>query len=255
MRLQHVSTKRRLLRALGFVLGIVCGCYTSPAVAGPPFVTDDPEPTEYRHWEIYSGFQYENEGAGGAFASVPFAEFNYGAMPNVQVSTSFSLDDDDTDLGPRYRFGGTEIGVKLRFVQESRDRPQIAFYPSVAIPAVCCEHAVTFLPVWLQKSSGAWTAFGGGGLYINRGPGMRDYTFVGGALERAVSPATILGAELFQQGPDTVGGTYTTSARLGMTTQIGSYHALLFSLGRSFHGENSFSAYASYEFALGPRKP
>ena len=23
------------------------------AWAGPPFVTDDPEPVEYRHWEIY----------------------------------------------------------------------------------------------------------------------------------------------------------------------------------------------------------
>jgi len=23
------------------------------AVAGPPFVTDDPEPVDYRHWEFY----------------------------------------------------------------------------------------------------------------------------------------------------------------------------------------------------------
>jgi hypothetical protein len=28
--------------------------FLSPvALAGPPFVTDDPEPVEYQHWEVY----------------------------------------------------------------------------------------------------------------------------------------------------------------------------------------------------------
>jgi hypothetical protein len=26
----------------------------SPAMAGPPYVSDDPEPTDYRHFEIYT---------------------------------------------------------------------------------------------------------------------------------------------------------------------------------------------------------
>ena len=26
---------------------------SSPASAGPPFITDDPEPTDYQHWELY----------------------------------------------------------------------------------------------------------------------------------------------------------------------------------------------------------
>ena len=28
--------------------------FARPAVAGPPYVSDDPEPTDYKHWEIYT---------------------------------------------------------------------------------------------------------------------------------------------------------------------------------------------------------
>ena len=224
---------------------------TSRAFAGPPYVTDDPEPTEYRHWEIYSGFQFENDGAGTTSASVPFAEFNYGAMPNVQTSIAMQLNVDDT--GPAHRgYGGTEFGIKTRFVQETSTRPQISFYPSVEMPALAGAHAVTLLPLWLQKSSGPWTAFGGAGEYFNSNPGMRDSTFVGGALERTLSPGTTVGAELYHQSADTIGAADTTAANVGMIAQVGTYHAILFSVGRALHGSTTFQAYASYEFALGP---
>jgi hypothetical protein len=35
-----------------------------PAIAGPPFVSDDPEPTEYQHFEIYTFNNGTNEYAG-----------------------------------------------------------------------------------------------------------------------------------------------------------------------------------------------
>jgi hypothetical protein len=51
-----------------------------------------------------------------------------------------------------------------------------------------------------------------------------------------------------------IGGTDTTAANLGMIAQLGKYHAILFSVGRALHGDDTFSAYASYEFALGPER-
>jgi hypothetical protein len=226
----------------------------SPVLAGPPFVTDDPEPTDYQHWEIYSGFTYENDGSGNTAASVPFAEFNYGAMPNVQVSFSTQLHDLNTGADGAAGYGGTEFGIKTRFVQESAGSPQVSFYPSVQISPVAGQRAVPFLPIWSQKSWGPWTAFGGGGVYLNSNPGMRDSTFVGGALERAISPGTTVGAELYHQSADTIGGSDTTAANVGMIAQLGKYHAILFSFGRSLHGDITSSAYASYEFALGPER-
>lgn len=51
-----------------------------PVLAGPPFVTDDPEPVEYRHWEVYLASQWEfnrDETAGTA----PHLEVNYASSP------------------------------------------------------------------------------------------------------------------------------------------------------------------------------
>jgi hypothetical protein len=211
----------------------------SASVAGPPYVTDDPVPTDYRGWEIYTGFQYENEGTGTIDASAPFAEFNYGAMPNVQTSASFSS-------------AQTEFGIKTRFVQESAGSPQISFYPSVQISSTPGAHVVTLLPIWLQKSYGPWTAFGGGGLYLNAGPVQRNYTFVGGALQRTLSPGTTIGVELYHQGADALTDRDTTATNLGAIFAVGAYHAVLLSFGRAVHGDDTFSAYGSYEFALGP---
>jgi hypothetical protein len=210
----------------------------SVAAAGPPYVTDDPVPTDYRNWEIYTGLLYENDGSGTVDALAPFAEFNYGAMPNVQVSASFS-----TAL--------SEFGIKTRFVQESSRSPQISFYPSVQIASTLGAHVVTLLPLWMQKSYGRWTAFGGGGVYLNAGPGQRDYSFVGGALQRTLSPGTTIGVELYHQGADTPGDRDTTATNVGAIFAVGSYHAILFSCGRALHGDDTFSAYGSYEFALG----
>ncbi len=211
----------------------------SAAVAGPPYVTDDPVPTDYRNWEIYTGYLYENGGDGTVVAGTPFAEFNYGAMPNVQVSATISS-------------ALNEFGIKTRFVQESSVSPQISFYPSIALGSAPGAHIVTLLPIWMQKSYGAWTAFGGGGVYLNAGPGQRDYTFVGGALQRTISPGTAIGAEIYHQGADTLADRDTTAANVGAIVRVGASHAILFSFGRALHGDDAFSAYGSYEFALGP---
>src|SRR5271155_3257761 len=52
--------------------------------AGPPFLTDDPEPVDYQHWEAYlftmgdhSGSVYNVEG--------PAVELNYGVLPDTQL--------------------------------------------------------------------------------------------------------------------------------------------------------------------------
>jgi hypothetical protein len=238
--------------ALAILFGLFAAVDASAAQAGPPYVTDDPVPTDYRNWEIYTGFTFENEGGGTVAATAPFAEFNYGALPNVQVSVTLPFEGDLAPGVRRYGYGTTDFGIKARFVQESEDRPQISFYPSIAIPPAG-GHVVTLLPLWLQKSSGRWTAFGGGGVYLNSAPGQRDFTFLGGALERTISPGTTIGAEMYHQSASAFGTPGMTAANIGVIAQLGDLHAILFSFGRALENNNTFSGYASYEFALGPR--
>ena len=54
------------------------------AWAGPPFITDDPEPVPLHHWEIYLASQAAHD-AGGWSGTSPHVEVNYGALPNLQL--------------------------------------------------------------------------------------------------------------------------------------------------------------------------
>jgi hypothetical protein len=53
------------------------------ALAGPPFRTDDPEPVEYQHWEIYLASQ--GSFGDGSEMTAPHVEINYGILPDVQL--------------------------------------------------------------------------------------------------------------------------------------------------------------------------
>jgi hypothetical protein len=58
-----------------------------PAIAGPPFVSDDPEPTEYQHFEIYTfnngtNTRENTEGETGV-------DFNYGAAPDLHLQRPY----------------------------------------------------------------------------------------------------------------------------------------------------------------------
>src|SRR5579863_6691086 len=61
-----------------------CAFAAAPAWAGPPFETDDPEPVELGHWEIYT-FSAGAIGSHDATGLGPSLEVNYGAAPNLQL--------------------------------------------------------------------------------------------------------------------------------------------------------------------------
>ena len=60
------------------------------AHAGPPFLTDDPEPTETGHWEIYAPL-FEAEGSGNDFQGSFGAEINYGPVKDVHLTFGLPL--------------------------------------------------------------------------------------------------------------------------------------------------------------------
>jgi hypothetical protein len=262
------SPVRRLLgRAIPTLILSLTLTQTIPgrAVAGPPFQTDDPEPTPYRHYEIYINSQFAHDGD-ILSGTLPALEVNYGLMPNVQFSVTGSLAGSHVAGEPwNLGFGDTEIALKMRFVQESAATPQIAFYPSVVIPADAklgtgAGPPKIFLPFWAQKSFGPWTISGGGGFWHNPGIGKRDYAFTGLALQRDLSENLSVGAEMFHSGASTtgasaIGDSASTGFSVGLIQGLGPYHKVLFSIGRGLSGTNVLSTYAAYELYLGPSSP
>ena len=60
----------------------------SSASAGPPFITDDPEPVDYLHWELYTFSLGTHAMRDTSGVVPPSCDCNYGVLPNVHMQTS-----------------------------------------------------------------------------------------------------------------------------------------------------------------------
>jgi hypothetical protein len=226
-------------------------------LAGPPFVTDDPEPVDYQHWEFYVASQ-DSKVAGDWSGTGPHLELNYGVFPDVQLHLIAPLAyDAPPDGNSHYGYGDTEIGVKYRFLQETNYLPQIGIFPLLELPTGSKSdnlgngHWVGFLPLWVQKSWGSWTAYGGGGYGINDLSGSKNWEFVGGVLQKQVLPNLALGAEVYYQtGYQTDFPNTATAFNVGLIYDFSERHHLLLSAGRSIDGPVDFQCYLAYQFTF-----
>jgi hypothetical protein len=224
------------------------------AYAGPPYQTDDPAPVDYRNYEMYLGTQVFN-GPGGVDESLPFFEFNYGPLPNVQFS--FIVPYTYTNTGPFTRgtwsTGGIQTGLKFRFIQETKTSPQVAIFPQITIPTSSGGLPQLLLPIWAQKTIDNSTIFGGGGW--ERNPGFGNLNFWSGGIADTYQFSKVMnaGVELFGNTAERVGERGSTMIDFGMNNDFSDIHSLVASIGTSFAGQRQFYLYAAYEWRLGPR--
>ncbi len=216
---------------------------TTRIVAGPPFLTDDPEPVEYRHWEAYLFGQGDHAGSGYTING-PAMELNYGVLPDTQLHlvvpvTTIGGGGDSTRSG----LGDTEFGVKYRFLHETSDRPQIGVFPMVELPTGDADRGLGNgrawfrLPLWVQKSWDPWTTYGGGGVVLNSAAGQRNYPFGGWLLQRDLGKHLTLGGEIFAQGADTDTDRGFAALNFGGTLKVTDHFDLLFTAGHSVAGD------------------
>jgi len=232
------STRARRLWA--WAIGAIAMLGASAAMAGPPYITDDPEPVELHHWEIYafSAGAFDGRGATG---QGPALEVNYGAAPNLQLHLIAPLAYDAPPGSPMTMgIGDTELGFKYRFVTPGKDDwfPQVGIFPLLEVPTgdarrgLGAGYVQGFIPVWIQKDLGKWTTYGGGGYWINPGPDNRNFWFAGWLLQRQVTDKLALGAEVFHTTSNQVGRPETTGFNLGGQYDFTDHYHLLFSAGQ-----------------------
>jgi Putative MetA-pathway of phenol degradation len=226
--------------------------------AGPPFVTDDPEPVEYQHGEFYLATQYAKD-RDVTSGTAPHFEFNYGVKPDVMVHliTPFAFAGQEGQ-SLEYGYGDTEVGIKYRFLNKQDFRFMVGTFPLVELPTGDSDKGLGagqtrfFMPLWLQKGWGAWQSYGGGGYWRNPGPGNKDYWFFGWQVQRDLSKELTLGAELFYNTKTSEDGKSRTGFNAGVMVNFTDDHHLLFSVGRDISGENNFSSYLAYQYTFGP---
>lgn len=210
------------------------------AHAGPPFVTDDPEPVEFRSWEINTAATGAWHG-GQASIGLPSVDINYGIAPDVQLHAQprYSI---ERDGETRKGIDDTEVGVKYRFYENKGDDRSfmLGIYPMYQLATGARRlgadrgtHGV-FLPLWAQYDRGPWTVYGGGGYRINHGADARNSTFTGVTVLRQLTGALQLGVEAFHETATASDARSTSGFNVGGARTLSPHLNLLFSAGRSF---------------------
>ena len=241
---------------LFFVLPLV----PFPALAGPPFLTDDPEPVEYKHWEIYVA-SISQEEHGGVNITAPHVEVNYGVAPDFQLHLIAPAEYvKPSGLPSHYGYGDTELGVKWRFFQDEETKFMVGTFPLLEIPTGAESRGLglggpqVFIPIWLQKGWGPWLTYGGGGYLNNPGSGRQNLWFFGWLLQRDLNEHLTIGGELFYGSPPDTGDERHFGFNLGSIINITENHHILLSAGTDMIGPASFYSYIAYQLTFGPEK-
>lgn len=244
----------------------------APAIclAGPPFQTDDPEPVDLGHYEFYifsavDGTPVETDPVGPAF------EFNWGVLPNTQLHAILSFGAIEPSNNPLYAPAGvgpsayglldTELGVKYRFLSQTKYRPEVGTFTMIEIPTGSYSKGLGVgkawykLPVWIQKDSGPWTTYGGGGYQVVHQVGYKSFPYAGWLLQRDLGDKWTLGGEVWYHAAEGVATPQTQSATM---FDFGGYYyfrkpafQLLFCLGHTLVGQSETYAYLGFYWTWG----
>lgn len=227
--------------------------WAGPALAGPPYVTDDPQPTDLGHWEIYNYVTWAR--TPGNSAGEGGLDLNYGGAKDLQLTlvipAAFQTGG-GLDLG----MGDIEAAAKYKVLhqKDGSPMPDVSVFPRLFLPTAPSRLGTgrvgLLLPVWAQKDFGKWSLFGGGGYQINPGPGQRNFWVSGAVLTRQFTDRFSLGAEVYHQTRDAADARDFTGVNLGMTYQLVKHWSLLAAGGpgvQNAHGQGQYQAYLALE--------
>jgi Putative MetA-pathway of phenol degradation len=237
---------------------VACATLTTSdfALAGPPFITDDPETVEYQHYEFYIASQQVST-RDGRSGTLPHLEFNYGAAPDLQLHIIVPYAFNNPVDGLRLRgVGDVELGAKYRFIHETGSLPMVGIFPIVVTHSGDADKGLgngrteVYLPVWLQKKWGKWKSYGGGGYWINRGANSKNHWSSGWQLQNDISKHLTLGGEIYHSTEQVAGEGSSTGFNVGGYYNFDKHNHLLFSAGRGLTNAdrtNKLSAYVAYQ--------
>ena len=251
-----------LVIRLGLAAILILSACRLEAQAGPPFQTDDPTPVDLGHYEFYifgtaDGTPVEYDSTGPAF------EFNWGAIPNIQLHAILPFGAAVPTNNPVYAPNGTgpsafgltdmELGVKYGFIKQTPHRPQIGSFTMFEMPTGNSNKGLGVgkvwykLPLWAEKEFRSWSLVGGLGYAVVPQTGYRDYLYGGYLVKKVVNERLELSAEVFSHAKEGVATAQTQASTL--IDAGGYYHfktpglQLLFAYGHSVAGQTENYGY------------
>ena len=218
------------------------------AHAGPPFVTDDPEPPPPGGWEINVPFILEHT-PGATEMDAPLFDLNYG-LPNIQLKLEFPIEVLHEDKNGTVAGAGDLLaGVKWRFFNDEKAQFQLGTYPQVLVPTgnhargLGQGRAAFVLPFLAQKNWEKWTLYGNVGFWWQTAHESRNYFYAGVVLEREINEQLEVGIELFGNSPKEHGNRSDVAFNIGGTWKLAKHFNLLFAAGRDIVGDTHAMGY------------
>jgi hypothetical protein len=225
------------------------------ASGGPPYVTDDPQPTDFKHYEVY--FFDGGTAISAGTSSQAGIDFNYGGLPNLQLTAVIPVEFDDPLEGDSaHGLTNLQLAAKYRFLQAQDIGWDVSVFPRVFLPStttrVGTRYTSLLVPIWVEKDwdQGRWSTFGGGGCALNHGADATDYCILGWVLTRKVTEALQLGAEIYHQGADSRGGKASTGLGAGLTYDLNDHFHLMGSIGPGVQNAAAANLYTWYAALL-----
>jgi hypothetical protein len=239
----YILNKKRL-----FIFCLIILLPHQISFGGPPFDTDDPEPVNFKHWEYYIS-SINNHQQSVWSGTSPHFEINYGLVPNVQVHLLMPMNYFfSRHQGSGFGYADTEFGIKYRFVKETENSPQIGTFPIIEIPTIKNNEfsdgkTKIYLPVWMQKSWGKLTTYGGAGYWINPGAGNKNWIFSGWEIQYDFSKTLTLGGEIYYHTASTSDTRSEMGFNMGGSLNPTEKFHIIFSFGHTFTRDNTFTSY------------
>ena len=238
---------------------------------GPPYQTDDPVPVDFQHYEFYI-FGITDSTPVVATSGSPAFEFNWGAVPRVQIHAVLPFGEsaprnsavyDPSGQGPSaYGLGDVELGAKIAFIKESKYVPQIGSFTMFELPTGSYTKGLGIgkvwykLPIWVQKNEGDWLFDGGAGYEVVPQTDYKNFAYGGFLVKRKLSERLELGAEVFAHGAEGAAAPQTEASAM---IDIGGYYhfkkhpgeQFLFCYGHSVAGQTENYAYVGMYWTWG----
>lgn len=246
---------RRVIKTLAL---LSCLTLWSQKIDATEFFNDTAVPVPYE--EVYLNLHAATSHTkNGTLSRLPAVEALVGFYPDFQFRTLTPVAlAQPKNASPVYYYGDIGVGVKYRFIHETKTLPHVAFYPKFSFPSGDVNGTtgntkiIATVPFWLQKDWDSWKLSGGGGYLFNPAKNKFNFPFGGVLLRKEISEYLTLGNELFAEGARDK----NSAARL-LYVAGGSYYFTdntytLFSIGHSIAGAKAFVAFFGVGVEWGP---
>ena len=230
----------------------------SSARAGPPFVTNDPDPPEVGQWEINLPWTLKRSQDGSLSGEIITFDPNYGYDRFTQLSIELPVPYSGSEEGGfSTGIGDALLEYKRRFGTD----PYAGYFginPQLTLPTGDKERGLgagrgtVQIPLLYQKKWGEMVFYSDLRYKWRAGEEGKSFWFLGFAVEQQVSAGLKLGAEVFGTTPQASGDNHNASFNVGFKHSLAPGQVLMISAGRSFRPDPELTLFLGLKFLMPP---